>query len=81
MRSNPTFVRSEDLKPDLAKLDAHYSTLPDEIKQSGLHRLGNNPPDDISFLVIRLWDGYKPGWREWKEKEKQITPEMQEALR
>ena len=81
MRSNQTFVRSEDLKADLAKLDAHYSSLPEEIKQSGLHRFANNPPDDISFLVTRLWDRYTPRWREWKEKEQQITPQMKEALR
>jgi len=65
----------------LAKLDAHYSSLPEEIKQSGIYRFANNPPDDISFLVTRLWDKYMPRWREWKEKEKQITPQMKEALR
>jgi len=81
MRANQTFVRSEDLKAELAKLDAYYSALPDEIKRSGLHRFANNPPEDTSFLVTRLWDTYMPKWREWKEKEKEITPEMQEALR
>jgi hypothetical protein len=81
MRANQTFVRSEELKADLAKLDAHYSCLPSEIKRSGLHRFAKNPPDDTSFLVTRLWDTYMPKWREWKQKEKQITPEIQEALR
>jgi len=80
-RANQTFVRSEDLKADLAKLDAYYSQLPDEIKRSGLHRFAKNPPEDTSFLVTRLWDQYIPTWREWKEKEKLITPHMQEALR
>jgi hypothetical protein len=80
MRANQTFVRAEDLKADLAKLDAYYSTLPDEIKRSGLHRFANNPPEDTSFLVTRLWDKYMPTWRQWKEKEKEITPEMREAL-
>lgn len=67
MRPNQTFVQAEELK--LAKLDAHYSTLPDEMKRSGLHRFANNPPEDTFFLT-RLWDKYQPGWREWKEKEK-----------
>jgi hypothetical protein len=81
MRANQTFVRSDELKADLANLDAHYSGLPDEIKRSGLHRFANNPPEDTSFLVTRLWDTYMPKWREWIEKAKEITPEMQEALR
>jgi len=81
MRANQTFVRSDELKADLAKLDAYYSGLPDEIKRSGLHRFANNPPEDTSFLVSRLWDAYMPKWREWIEKAKQITPEMQEVLR
>jgi hypothetical protein len=80
MRANQTFVRSQDLKADLAKLDGYYSRLPDEIKRSGLHRFARNPPEDTSFLVTRLWDMYMPRWREWKEKEKTITPEMREAL-
>lgn len=81
MHANQTFIRSEALKAGLAKLDAHYSGLPDEVKRSGLHRFANNPPEDTSFLVTRFWDTYMPKWREWREKEKQITPEMQEALR
>ena len=63
MRDNQTFVRGDDLKADLAKLDAHYSALPDEVKASGLHRFASNPPDDTSFLVTRLWDLYMPKWR------------------
>jgi hypothetical protein len=81
MRPNQTFVQAEELKTDLAKLDTHYSALPDEMKRSGLHRFASNPPEDTSFLVTRLWDKYQPGWREWKEKEKQITPELQNVLR
>lgn len=81
MRPNQTFIRADDLKSDLAKLDAYYSELPDEIKRGGLHRFANHPPEDTSFLVTRLWDAYIPTWREWKEKEKQITPQMIETLR
>jgi hypothetical protein len=81
MRPNQTFVRSDDLKADLAKLDAHYSKMSDEIERNGLARFANTPPEDTSFLITRLWDTYSPGWREWKAKEKQITPEIQDVLR
>ncbi|HEY0702968.1 MAG TPA: hypothetical protein VGD60_09400 [Candidatus Acidoferrales bacterium] len=81
MRSNQTFVRSDELKADLAKLDAFYSALPEKIKRSGLHRFAAHPPEDTSFLVTRLWDTYMTGWREWKEKQKEVSPELQEALR
>jgi hypothetical protein len=81
VRPNQTFIRADDLKADLAKLDAYYSELPDEIKRGGLHRFANHPPADTSFLVTRLWDTYTPTWREWKEKEKEIIPEITEALR
>jgi hypothetical protein len=80
-RTNQTFIRSEDLKADLAKLDAYFSAFPDEVKRSGLHRFAKSPPEDTSFLVTRLWDTYMPQWRQCKEKEKEITPEMQEALK
>ena len=81
MRANQTFVRSDELKADLAELDAYYCGLPDEIKRSGLHSFANNPPEDTSFLVSRLWDTHMPKWREWIETAKQITPEVQEVLR
>jgi hypothetical protein len=81
MRANQTFVRSVEFKADLAKLDAYYSDLPDETRRSGLHRFANSPPENTSFLVTRLWDRYMPKWREWKEKQNRITPQIQGALR
>lgn len=81
MRDDQTFVSGQDLKTDLAKLDAYYSALPDEVKCGGLYKFASTPPDDSSFLVTRLWDRYLPKWRQWKEDEKKITPEIQEVLR
>ena len=81
MRSNQMFVRGAELKADLARLDVHYSALPDEVKNSGLYRFASSPPEDTSFLVTRLWDRYVPNWRQWKEDSKRVTPEIQEALR
>lgn len=32
MREDQVFIHGNDLKADLARLDAHYSALPDEVK-------------------------------------------------
>ena len=60
----------DELKADLAKLDAHYSALPDEVKTSGFHKFATHPPFDDSLLVTRLWDTHLPGWRKVADKAK-----------
>jgi hypothetical protein len=64
LRDDQSFVDGDELKADLAKLDAHYSALPDEVKTSGFHKFAAHPPFDDSLLVTRLWDTHLPGWRE-----------------
>jgi hypothetical protein len=64
LRDEQSFVDGAELKADLAKLDAHYSALPDEVKISGFHKFATHPPFDDSLLVTRLWDKHLPGWRE-----------------
>lgn len=58
------FVRGDDLKADLAKLDAHYSLLPDEEKRKGVMSFAHYPPVEGDFLVSKLWDKLmSPEWR------------------
>jgi hypothetical protein len=64
LRNDQSFVDGDELKADLAKLDAHYSALPDEVKTSGFHKFAAHPPFDDSLFVTRLWDTHLPGWRE-----------------
>ena len=60
-----TFVNGIELKEDLAKLVAHYETLPEEILKTGLIHFAAHPPEDAAtFLTTRLWDKYLPRWRE-----------------
>lgn len=66
LREDQTFVDAGELKADLAKLDAHYSALPEEVKTTGFHSFAAEPPEDTSFLVTRLWDKHLPRWREIK---------------
>ena len=63
---NQTFICGEDLKEDLKKLDAHYSSLPQEVKDKGISHFANAPPDDNSFLTTQLWDKYASS--EWRER-------------
>jgi hypothetical protein len=56
------------MKADLAKLDAHYSAMPAEIRNSSLFRFAAYPPDDTNFLTTRLWDKHAPHWRANKTK-------------
>jgi hypothetical protein len=66
LRDDQSFVDAAELKADLAKLDAHYSALPDEVKASGFHSFATDPPDSTEFLTTRLWDKHLPRWREIK---------------
>jgi hypothetical protein len=64
LKPHQTFVPGATLKADLAHLDAHYSALPEDVKQQGVYHMAADPPDDQGFLVTRLWDKYLPHWRE-----------------
>ena len=66
LRDDQTFVDAAELKADLAKLDAHYSSFSDEIKETGFHGFATDPPDSTDFLTTRLWDKHLPRWREIK---------------
>ena len=73
LRGNQTFILGADLKADLAKLDAHYNALPDEVKDRGVISFAFHPPLDDAFLVTRLWDKHmSPKWRE-----NQVAPKPQ----
>jgi len=52
------------LKADLAKLDAHYSALPLDVRERGVMTFVQNPPPNTDFLVTRLWDRFLPRWRQ-----------------
>ena len=68
LRGDQTFVDAADLKADLQRLDAHYSALPEDIKNSGFYKFAKHPPLDDSFLVTRLWDKRSAKWRDQASK-------------
>jgi hypothetical protein len=85
MRPDQTFIKGEDLKKDLAKLDQHYSTLSDEVKNRGVVSFASIPPDDITFLTTQLWDKYMSSkWREIKTRKfdgtDNVNPEVEKQI-
>ncbi len=59
------FIDGDELKEDLAKLDAHYSSLPQETKDRGVMSFAHFPPKSKEFLTTRVWDELmSPTWRD-----------------
>jgi hypothetical protein len=80
MDGGQLFVRGDDLKTDLAKLDAHYSLLPDETKMRGVMSFAHYPPAEGDFLVSRLWDQLMtPEWRKTAVQPAEILSKDDEA--
>ena len=79
LKPDQTFLEGTALKADLGKLDAHYSSLPDEVKNQGILEFAHYPPQDTSFLVTRLWDKYLTPWR--KHQAQPLKPISTEAHR
>jgi hypothetical protein len=74
------FVRGDDLKADLANLDAHYSLLSDEEKLRGVMSFAHYPPVEGDFLVSKLWDKLmKPEWRKRAAAPAEIMSKESEA--
>lgn len=72
LRDNQTFISGTDLKADLAKLDAHYDTFPDDVKKRGVMSFAHYPPHDDKFLVTTLWDKHMA--KDWREPETKPAP-------
>jgi hypothetical protein len=79
LEADQIFITGSDLKADLAKLDAHYAALPEDIRELGVMAFAPDPPDG-DFLVTRLWDRYLPKWRKNREERKPLSPEAERKL-
>jgi len=67
LKENQLFLKGDNLKADLAKLDEHYSRLPEDIKERGVMSFASRPPHD-GFLVTTLWDRFMASdWRDQRE--------------
>lgn len=78
--ADQAFIRGDDLKVDLAKLDAHYSQLSDEEKLRGVMSFAHYPPVEGDFLVSKMWDKLmRPEWRDWAGKPNEIRSKESDA--
>lgn len=68
------FLDRDALKADLARLDAHFSALPSEVRARGLSEFATYPPDG-DFVATRLWDRFLPAWRRNQERRSARSPE------
>lgn len=58
------FIRGSELKTDLARLDAHYAELPEDVREQGIVHFAPNPPREGVYLTSQLWDRFLPRWRD-----------------
>jgi len=79
--SDQSFIDGAEMKADLAKLDAHYSAMPEEVRNSSFFRFASYPPDDTSFLTTRLWDRHSSHWRANKAKAESEPKDKDEEAR
>ncbi len=80
LRKNQTFLEGSILKTDLARIDQHYSSLSDYVKNQGILKFASYPPVDASFLIPQLWDNYLPMWRKHQsEPRKPMSKEDSDA--
>ena len=68
LKPNQQFVWGPDLKEGLKSLNAHYSTVPDHVKEQGLNRFARFPPAEGSWFVSAIYDQHLPAWRSRSEK-------------
>lgn len=78
--NDQVFIPGQELKADLARLDSHYSQLPEEEKARGVMSFAHYPPTEGDFLVSRLWDKLmRPEWRERAARPREPMPKDKEA--
>jgi hypothetical protein len=78
-----SFVRGQDLKADLRRLDDHYIQLPEEVRRQGIMTFAHDPPEEGDVVVTQLWDRFLPAWRSIKDGRHQrpkMSPEEEQRL-
>lgn len=86
LSEDQTFLKGDELKGDLHRLDEHYAALPAQIRERGIISFAAYPPLDGDYLTSALWDRFLPGWRSSarsqrrKEGSTKIMPWMSRAM-
>jgi hypothetical protein len=82
MRPDQQFAWGSDLKADLARINAHFLTLPEVERDSGIMKFAGSPPKNEGSLVRELRGKYlRPGYDdEPRPERKNKSPEGDAAL-
>jgi hypothetical protein len=80
LRPDQEFVWGLDLKADLQRLNAHYSSLPDSTKEHGIMAFASGPPKEDDYFVTKLWDRHLPRWRGIYNNDELKLPTKNEKL-
>jgi hypothetical protein len=64
LRDDQQFVWGIDLKADLARMNAHYLTLPESERERGVMAFAHLPPKTGDFLTAQIYDRFGKNWRE-----------------
>jgi hypothetical protein len=65
LKTDQSYVQSDELKAALREIDEHYDRLPEEIKQRGVLAFAHFPPSTLDNVVTQLWDKHmRSDWRE-----------------
>jgi hypothetical protein len=79
-RPDQSYMAVHDLKAALAEIDAHYDSLPDEIKALGVTGFAHWPPSNLDNLVTSVWDQHmRKGWRQLAEQHEAQLGEPRDA--
>lgn len=63
LRADQEFLWGPDLKADLKQANAHFQTVPEDVKVKGIMAFAHHPPGGDDSMMVQLWDRHSPGWR------------------
>lgn len=74
------FVWGPDLKTDIARINQEFSSIPEEGRQIGLHKLAPRPPENPNGIVSSLWSKHAPNPKSNPEVQIPLPPEAERKI-
>jgi hypothetical protein len=74
------FVWGPDLKTDITRINQELSSVPEEERQIGLHKLAPRPPGDQNGIVASLWRKHPPNAESNPEAPIPLSQEAEQKL-
>lgn len=68
LKATQVLADAEELKSDLAAIDAHWEKSHEAVRQLGSMTYAKFPPDLHGSLTCKLWDKFVPRWRRDREE-------------